>query len=237
MRVVLISVSGTASQALPAERGTVRLRLTADGPDGPAAVARLHERLAAEARAFVEQGAAGRWSAGEVVTAVEQRWDDATARNDRVQVSTAWLEVRFRDLSALGRWLGAVAVVEGVLVDGIEWGLTAATRREAEGAVRTAAVRDAVERAEVYGAATGASGVRLMQLWEGGLRPGRDTAWTAQTRATSESRAQAFALHPADIEVRATVVADFETTGDAAPPPDAVRARRAARAREQDLGR
>ena len=235
--MVLISVSGTAAQTLPAERGTVRLRLTADGPEGAAVVARLHDRLGAESQAFVEEGAATRWSAGQVVTAVELRWDAALDRNERVQVSTAWVEVRFRDLKALGAWLGAVALVEGVLVDGIDWALTSTTRREAEGTVRTAAVRDAVERAEVYAAAAGAAGVRLVQLWEDGLRPVRESRWTAQAKAMSASHGEGFALHPAGIEVGATVVGEFETTGDVAPPPDAVRARRAARAREQDQSR
>ena len=234
--MVLISVAGSASRSLPAERGTVRLRLTADGPEGAAVVAALHARLSGEARALVAQGAAGRWSGGEVVTAVELRWDAAADRNERVRVSTARLEVRFRDLTRLGVWLGDVAVLEGVLVDGVDWALTAATRREAEGAVRTEAVRDAVERAEVYAAATGAAEVRMLHLREGGLRHGGEPSGILLSRA--ESRSTGFELHPAAIEVAAAVAADFETAGDAsAPPPDAVRARRAARAREQDLGR
>ncbi|MFD6092399.1 SIMPL domain-containing protein [Oerskovia sp. NPDC060338] len=93
--------------------------------------------------------------------------------------------------------------------------LTDARRDSLQREVRADAARDSVERARAYAAALGYDDVRLLALFEDGLRPnvsgGVGGAGTSVRGAPpAPGGAKAFEMRPDDIVVTAAVTADFE---------------------------
>ncbi len=219
--MVLIAVQGRAAVRLPAERGTVHLSVEGEHEDRVTAVqqvAALHELLTREARAFVDDGAATRWSSDQVQVRAEHRYEGAPETRHLVQVARAQPRVRFRDLAALSTWVQQAGGETGVVVDGVDWSVTAPARAEAERATRTAAVHDAVERARDSASAIGAGEPVLTAVWEEGLRPAparSDAGWTAQSKAALLDGMPALVLRPDAIDVTASITADFEVAGAA----------------------
>jgi uncharacterized protein len=71
------------------------------------------------------------------------------------------VEVKFRDFTALSRWVGEhTANTEGFRVSQVEWALTVDRREALLKEVRTRAVRDAVGRAQQYADALGLGEIR-----------------------------------------------------------------------------
>lgn len=216
MPPVRFSVSGSASQQLPPERATPLVRLSAEGDD-PAAVLRrvtqLHGGLVSQAEEQVSSGAATRWSTSDVWIRTEDRYRPDAAEPLRVQVASADLRVRFRDVPALSSWLADIGGREGVQVQGVQWSLTAATRHDVSRTLRIAAVRDAQQRARDYADALGLADVVLEQLWEAGLRPGSGSPETGLARKSlafaSADGMQPIELGPEPLEVAEVLTADF----------------------------
>ena len=123
------------------------------------------------------------------------------------------LEVKFRDFSALSRWVGEhVANTEGFRVSHVEWALTAKRREALAKDVRTRAVLDAVTRAQQYADALGLGQIRPVAIADAGMlgtRPesGPQGATHAGGRASAERR-RSNSL-PEHIEVSAAVDARF----------------------------
>ena len=216
-----ISVHGQASRRVPAERGTVRLRVAVDG-DARADVlerARVaHAAVVAQARAHVEAEAATHWTAASVHAWTWTDWPGPHAEQPVVRFRAgADLTVRFRDFEALATWAADVAGVDGVAVDGITWDLTDGTRDEVVGEVRARAARDAVARASDYAAALGLGQVRLAGLYEDGLHPGAGGSGPSPRAFAmrADGGGSEIELRPEDIDVEAVVTAEFE----AAEPP------------------
>lgn len=217
--MVLIAVHGRAVVRLAAERGTVLLSVDGEHEDRATAVqqvAALHERLSQEAQAFVDAGAATRWSSDQVQVRAEHRHDGPQETRRLVQVAAARLEVRFRDLDALSAWVQRIGAEPGVAVYGVDWSVTDAARAAAERAAREGAVRDAVERARDYASAAGAGEPVLTAVWEEGLRPAAvrsDSGWVAQSKSARLDGISALVLRPDAIDVSASITADFEVDG------------------------
>ena len=221
-----LSVSGTATHRHRAERGVVRLALGFEGADREQVLrdsVALHERVADEATAHRRQGAATWWSADQVtVGPVPGAWqDDGTRASSSTVRSRSVVTVRFADFAVLAEWVGALAALDGVAVEGVEWSLSHDRRPEVERAARVAAVADATARAGDYAEALGLGTPQLQALWEPGLRPGGGGAGGAgsgggpalfarsATAGAPDDGSLAFALAPADVEVHAEVGADF----------------------------
>lgn len=215
-----IVVTGHASRELPAERGTVRVRLGLIGDRREEVLTqatRLHVLVAELAKAQVAQGAATWWSAGNVIAAAREEWVKPKPNVDAVTVVRFWagadLQVKFRDFGALADWSTLVAQHEGVAVGSVEWALTESHRTSVVEEVRTAAAQDAVLRAGAYARSLGLGPVRLVALYEDGLRPhvGTTAGFGQSMRlGGSASPAGGIELRPEDIEVTATVTADFD---------------------------
>ncbi|MCU1473513.1 SIMPL domain-containing protein [Amnibacterium sp.] len=216
--MVQISVHGSASRFLPAERGTIEVAIALEHEDRATAmqqVAGLHERFVADAKSFVHAGAATWWGSDQVRARAERRYVKDSDAHRTVQVASAEVRVKFRDFPALSEWFEHAGAVPGVAIGGIEWTLTEEHRSQEERDVRVQAVADAVQRAEAYAEAIGGTGVTLQQLWEPGLRPHSGGAVegayvTAMAVAGSRSSIE---LRPDDIEISAAVTADFLVTG------------------------
>ncbi len=209
--MVSISVAGSASTAVPAERGVVHVEVHAEGDDRDHVIDRatgLHGRLVAEARQHVSAGAATTWSAAQVTASTETRYHgDAETP---VQVATAALTVRFKDFHALGAWVAKIGQDADARVHGIDWALTDSKRAEVLRDVRREAVEDAALRAATYASAAGAGRPKLTGLAEPGIRHEAPTV-SLRAAARSADGPAAFTLRPADIVVECTVLADFES--------------------------
>lgn len=211
--MVLIAVHGIASRFLPAERGTVHLSIEFEHEDRATAVqqaAMLHGRFIAEATAWVESGAATWWGSAQVWVRAEHRHEGAAQTLRTLQLASAGVQVRFQDFAALSTWILEAGSVPGVSVDQVVWEVTRAHRAAAERALRVEAVGDAIERAEAYASAIGGGGVALQAVWEEGLRPSesqQQPRWGAQR--LSNRTDDGFDLRPGDIEIGASVTADF----------------------------
>lgn len=213
--MVLIAVHGSASRFLPAERGTVRLALSWEHDDRAAALATvgsLHERYVADAKTFVLGGTATWWGSDQVQVRPERRYLKDSQTYRIVQVAAAEVRVKFVDFAALSTWVEQAGSTAGVTINGIEWTVTEQHRTTVQREVRVQAVRDATQRAEAYASVIGSTGVVLQTLWEPGLRPDSHSsdAGGSITRAMMASGSSAgIELRPNDIEISASVTADF----------------------------
>lgn len=210
---------------MPAERGTLRLRVQLVGPERVPVLehaAQVHATLVAQARAHVDSGAATWWGSDSVLAWSSDEWVKPRPDKDAVKVTRfragADLRVKFRDFAALGRWAGEAATLTGVAVTGVDWALTETRRDAVVREVRTAATRDAVERARAYAAALGFTDVRPVALFEAGLRPHVGAGGMAgmagvamRGAAAPASASNGIELRPEDIEVTAAVTVDLET--------------------------
>ncbi|WP_116947711.1 SIMPL domain-containing protein [Jiangella endophytica] len=216
--MVTITVAGTAQRPLPAERGTVHLRATREArrsADVIPFVVDLHARLSADAERYVTAGAATRWSADQLYVSTVQRYRRDSDVSETFQVAAAGVAVRFADFVALSTWVTDVGAVDGVVVDGVEWELTEARRREVEREVRAEAVRDAQDRAAGYATTLGFATVEVEALYEPGLRPHEQPGWEGRgpfkivQMGAADHGGPSVSLRPERIVVSATISADF----------------------------
>ena len=218
--MVLIAVHGSATRYVPAERGTVHLTVEVEHDDRGVAMAQvgsLHERLRAEAEAFVRDESATWWGSDQVRAWAMRRYLKDSEVHRVVQAASAEVRVKFRDFDALSGWIDRAGSVEGVTIAGTEWTVTDLLRVQVQREVRVEAVADARRRAEAYASAIGGTGVVLQSLWEPGLRPhsgGVDEGGSV-TRAlmASPDSSASIELRPDDIEIAAEVTADFLVAG------------------------
>ncbi|HWK91740.1 MAG TPA: SIMPL domain-containing protein [Luteimicrobium sp.] len=218
-----IAVEGRAVRFQRAERGTLTVVVSFSGEAREPVLERArrtHARLVDEAKAHTDAGTATWWGADGVAAWAYHEWIKPQPHLDSQKVlrfrATSRVRVKFRDFSVLSTWASAVAERTGVSIDGVEWALTDATRIALTQEVRRSAALDARARAAEYATALGLGEVRLVTLYEAGLRPdvgSRPGPTTVSTRgaSASSSNGSGFELRPDDIEVTAAVTADYET--------------------------
>ncbi len=219
--MVAISVAGEATRWVRAERGVARVSVQHEHEDRATAVqatAAVHAELAGEAEAHVRSGAATRWQTEQVWVSTIQRYLKDSDTSIPIQVARVSLIVRFSDWDALSDWVSDVAGRDGVSVDGVDWVLTEAKERAVRSAVRVDAVHDARTRASAYAGAIGHERISLEALYEPGLRPsgGSDSgggfAGPRMMKASFADSSAMIELTPPELEVTASISADFVTT-------------------------
>lgn len=157
-------------------------------------------------------GTATWWGSDQVQVRPERRYLKDSQTYRIVQVAAAEVRVKFVDFAALSAWVEQAGSTAGVTINGIEWTVTEQHRTTVQREVRVQVVRDATQRAEAYASAIGSAGVVLQTLWEPGLRPDSrsDDGGGSVTRAMMASGSSAgIELRPNDIEISASVTADF----------------------------
>jgi uncharacterized protein YggE len=179
--MAVIAVSGTVTHRYHAERGLLRLAVELEGDDRSSVVddsVAVHNRVTERATTLRRQGAATWWTARSVSVGVvsEPSAADGTRASSVRYRTRSTIEVRFQDFTALADWVGELAHVEGVTIEGVEWSLGHARRAEVEQDARLAAVADAVARASDYADALGLGAPELQAVYEPGLRPGEGGA-------------------------------------------------------------
>ncbi len=220
-----ITVAGTGTASLRPERATIHLTAGFEGPDPQLSLDRTTElvrRLTAElARLKAAQPSPTTWSA--VLPIRTRSWrpySDKGVVNPLVHGAAAALQIKFRDVGALARFVDEWGGTDGVALIGVRWSLTEATRQEAERRVLTQAVEQARARALVIATAAGAGEVRVLEVADPGLLSGDRRGTSAPSAVSARSSASAASasvgpveLTPEDVDISAVVHARFATTG------------------------
>jgi uncharacterized protein len=221
-----ITVRGSFSAFERPERGTVHATIAYEGPVMEPVYGRVARDLDAVKASIApmddkDNGAVTWWSADQLRTWSNRPWHKDGKQLPLIHHASVGLEVKFRDFSALSRWVGEhVANTEGFRVAHVEWALTAKRREALEKEVRTRAVRDAVTRAQAYADALGLGQVRPVAIADAGMLGTRTESGpsTAYMRAAAVGGAPDVELVPEQIEVSAEVDARF-VVGTASPGP------------------
>lgn len=216
-----ITVAGEAEIEHAAELGTVHLSVSTEGADRQSVVEQataIHSAIVAGVVALheVDGAALTRWASDGVTVSSARPWNQDGVQLPFVHTATAPVTVTFADAGALSEWLGSVATNEGVIVTGVEWTLTDATKAAVTADVRAQAVKAAVRAAATYAAALALTGLTPVAVADpglldpGALQPGFAAApMGASLRMKGSSPAMDLAPQP--ITVAATVHVRFET--------------------------
>ena len=221
-----ITVRGSFSAFERPERGTVHATIAYEGPVMEPVYGRVARDLDAVKASIApmddkDNGAVTWWSADQLRTWSNRPWHKDGKQLPLIHHASVGLEVKFRDFSALSRWVGEhVANTEGFRVAHVEWALTAKRREALEKEVRTRAVRDAVTRAQAYADALGLGQIRPVAIADAGMLGTRTESGPAAAymRAAAVGGAPDVELVPEQIEVSAEVDARF-VVGTASPDP------------------
>ena len=212
-----ITVRGSFAAFERPERGTVHATIAYEGPAMEPVYGRVARDLDAVKASIApldnkDNGAVTWWSADQLRTWSNRPWNKDGKRLPLVHHASVDFEVKFRDFSALSRWVGEhVANTEGFRVARIEWALTAKRREALQKEVRTRAVLDAVTRAQAYADALGLGQVRPVAIADAGMLGTRTESGpsAAYMRAAAVGGAPDVELLPEHIEVSAEVDARF----------------------------
>jgi uncharacterized protein len=215
-----ITVRGSFSAFQAPERGTVHATIAYEGP----AMEPVYERVARDLEAVkasiiplksADEGAVTWWSAEQLRTWSNRPWNQDGKQLALVHHASVGVEVKFRDFTALSRWVGGhVANTEGFRVSNVEWSLTVKRRENLLKEARTRAVHDAVTRAQQYADALGLGGIRPVAVADAGMlgsRPedGSQAAYMRMAAVGAAGGGEIAELVPEHIEVAATVDARF----------------------------
>ncbi len=216
---VTIAVIGEAEIHHPAERGTVRLTIGAEGPTRDEVVRQataLHASLCASIVDLhdADAGPVTWWANDQLRVWGQRPWSQTGEQLPIVHHSAASFTVKFKDFAALSLWVGNTSERLGVTIDGVSWDLTEGTRKRLTGEVQQNAVRAAVEKATIYANSLGLAGVTARELSDPGLlsksagATGGGQAMFA-VRASAARTSETAELKPEEITLEATVHARF----------------------------
>jgi uncharacterized protein YggE len=213
----IIAVTGRAEERIEPELGAVSLTVgTSGGNREPIlrSVGESHERLLEEIRELDASGALESWSAGQLRVWSHRPWNAEGRQLPLVHQANADVEVVFRDLAALGAWVGTVSGTPNVTVGGIDWRLTDATRDRVQESAQRAAVADAVRKARVYAEALGLGTPAPIELADHGMLseqpvPMMHKATLARAMVADGGGAPSTEFAPAKLVLEASVDARF----------------------------
>jgi uncharacterized protein YggE len=210
-----ITVRGSFSAFRPPERGTVNASVAYEGPEMEPVydrVARALEILKSSIVPIKDQGTVTWWSADQLRTWSNRPSNDKGKQLPLVHHASVGVEVKFRDFTALSRWVGQhIAEMEGFSLSEVKWALAVKRREKLLAEVRTRAVRDAVTRAQQYADALGLGKVEPVALADSGMLNTRPDggAERAYMRVGAAGGGAVVELVPEHIEVSAAVDARF----------------------------
>jgi uncharacterized protein YggE len=215
---VEITVRGSHTREVPPERAQVRLQVGFDGADPDDVVART-TAAASAVQSTVEplvDSAAGpvtESTSGQVRTWSERPWNQQGEQLPLIHHAQQSFEVEFSDFTALGGWLAQVVALDGVSVGGVSWTLTDERRDAVVAEVRTAAIHDALAKAESYAAALGLLGVAPIAVADAGMLGDNTPTGSGPVPMAMAARMNdagpAIELDPHDLAITAEVDARF----------------------------
>jgi uncharacterized protein YggE len=221
MSETVITVQGSASIKHAAERATVGVTVSHDGPVRDrvfSETSKVAEAITTALRGLhnAASGPVVAWSSDRVSIWSDRPWNNEGTQLPLVYHATIGVRASFTDFDALARWVEAVATTSGVTVGSIDWQLFDATRTQLLNEVRTKAVQDAAAKALVYAQAAGFIAVNATAIADPGLLGSPDNTPAAigggaprMFAANAMSNATPLIFTPQELEVAAQVDARF----------------------------
>jgi uncharacterized protein YggE len=220
-----ITVQGTHVAWFDAERATVEVSASFDGPKRDDVFARATQTAAAVSAAITPlfDAAAGPvtwWSSDRVNVWSDRPWNNDGKRLPLVFHASIGLRAKFSDFDALSRLIEQVAVIDGVNVGAITWDLTDERRLAVTDDVRRLAIADAVQKAGTYAAAAGVGSPGVIAIADpgmlgdgtgGGARPVAFERMAFTAQAMDAGGGAPLVLSPEQIQVSSSVDVRFTT--------------------------
>lgn len=174
MADTIITVQGEHSAWYPAERATVHAGVQTEGAERDEVFARAVAsadalRASIEPLVDAQAGPITWWSADSVRVWSQRPWSNEGAVLPLVYYAALDVTAKFKDFTALSRWVESAATLDGVTVGSIQWELTDATRTSVTAEVQSRAVKDAVQKATVYAQSIGLGRVTAIALADPGM--------------------------------------------------------------------
>lgn len=169
-----ITVQGSHTAWFDAERATVDVSATFDGPKRDEVFARATETAATVSSAISplfdkDKGPVTWWSSDRVNVWSDRPWNNDGKRLPLVFHASIGLRAKFSEFDALSRLIEQLAVVDGVNIGPITWDLTDERRIAVTDDVRRLAVADAVQKAGTYAAAAGVGAPGVVAIADPGM--------------------------------------------------------------------
>lgn len=218
MHDVIITVRGEHQTRIAPEEGVARLTVRTEGGERTDVLGRATDAasmLRAALTARHDAGEVREWSTGRLTVRSERPWNSEGKHLPLVHHASLEVSATFVDLDAFSGWLGEIAELDAVQLDGVQWMLTDATRAAVEADVAAQAVRVAMTRATAYAAALGLTDVTAVELADVGLLSGGAAAAASGPSprmlmaASPMDSGVSLELQPAQIVVSAAVEARF----------------------------
>ena len=214
-----ITVRGSFSAFRAPERGTVHASVSYHGPEKDWVYDQVARDLDVVKHSIQrledgDSGAVASWSTAQLRTWSHRPRDPVGDELPLAHVAKVGVEVEFRDLTALSRWVGEhVTNTEGFEISYVDWSLTTDSRDDLVRGVRTGAVQDAAARAQLYADAVGLGTVAPVAIADAGMLGGHTQSDGGMRNVMAEgapiSGSPEVELVPRDIRVSATVDARF----------------------------
>jgi uncharacterized protein YggE len=168
----IITVQGTASDWFDAERATVSVTVSHDGPKREPvfeATTAVGAQVTAALKALETGGAITRWSSDRVSVWSNRPWNNEGKQLAPVYYAALSASARFQDFDALSSFVEQFATVTGVAITAIAWDLTEERRLAVTTDIQTRAVQDATVKATTYARAAGFSNVAAVAIADPGM--------------------------------------------------------------------
>lgn len=189
MSEVEFIVRGSHRVHLPAERGTVALTVSQEGPEPDvvfSVVAAGAESISQDIKQMHRpaSGPVTWWSSERLLTGSRRPWNDKGKQLPLIYWARVSFRVKFSDFDELNLFAARVAQRDDAELDGTSWTLTEKRRTAVEAEVRSAAVRDARKRAQVYADALDLGRVRPIAIADPGML-GCSSQWSVEAESRS----------------------------------------------------
>jgi uncharacterized protein len=222
MTETIITVQGSHTARIAAERATVHFGVSFDGGNR-SAVFTSTTSTAENVRTLilplhnVASGPVTEWSSESVRVSAARPWNDQGKQLPLVYHAAVDFTATFNDFDELARFIESSVELDGVAIAHLEWALTEEHSSAVTEEVRSKAVADAVTKASVYARAIGLERVVATAVADPGML-GEQTQ--SGGGVSMERKSMVFAsmdagggaelsLTPRDIEVTAAVDARF----------------------------
>ena len=168
----IITVQGTASDWFDAERATVNVTVSHDGPKREPvfeATTTVGAQVTAALKELEAAHAITRWSSDRVSVWSNRPWNNEGKQLAPVYYAALAASARFQDFDALSAFVEQFATVTGVTIASISWDLTEEKRLAVTTEIQTKAVQDAVVKATTYARAGGLTTVTPVAIADPGM--------------------------------------------------------------------
>ena len=222
MSETIITVQGTASGWFEAERGTVEVTVSHDGPKREPvfeATTSVGAQVAAVLTELEAAGAITRWSSDRVSVWSNRPWNNEGRQLAPVYYAALSASARFQDFDALSAFVERFATVTGVTIASVSWDLTEERRLAVTSDIQTRAVQEAAVKATTYARAAGLTNVTALAIADPGMLGDGSSGGGAplpvargagkMMMAMDAQGGSQLALTPDRIEVSASVDARF----------------------------